>query len=79
MAFPTSAPTPAVRAIAKAPQNATRMVGRKIAAPPAFAPNAPSAARKINDVTDTIATSWLGEASVAAMIGSKAPVSALLS
>lgn len=56
-AFPTSAPTPAVRPIAKAPQKATRIVGRNIAAPPAFAPKAPSAARKINDVADTVTTS----------------------
>ena len=54
MAFPTTAPTAAVRPIAKAPQKATRTVGCRMAAPPTLAPRAPSAARKIT----TCPTRW---------------------
>jgi len=51
-ALPTSAPIPAVSAIANAPQNVTRIVGLRISAPPALAPIIPSAARHPNDPTE---------------------------
>jgi hypothetical protein len=56
---PNTAPIPAVRAIANAPQNVTRAVARKTLAPPALAPIAPSRARKSKDAADTMGTSKL--------------------
>ena len=44
---------PAVMAMANAPQNVTRVVARMMFAPPAFAPTAPSRARKPRDAMDT--------------------------
>src|SRR5450759_1020085 len=54
---PNNFPMPAVRAIAKAPQNVTRAVARRTLAPPTLAPIAPSKARKPKDAADTIGTS----------------------
>src|SRR6478736_6459568 len=50
---------PAVSARANAPQNVTRMVARRMLAPPAFAPIAPKTARKANDAADTTGTNAL--------------------
>lgn len=65
---------PAVIAIAKAPQNATRTVALATGAPPAFAPLAPRIARKNNDEmgTLTIIIAVFG-VSHAAIMGSAAP------
>ena len=57
IAVPKIFPMPAVRAIAKAPQNVTRAVARRTLAPPALAPIAPRSARKPNDAAETIGTS----------------------
>ena len=56
-ALPTKAPIPAVKAIARAPQNTTLIVGRRIAAPPVLAPIMPSSARKTNEPTETAGSS----------------------
>jgi mannan endo-1,4-beta-mannosidase len=52
-AVPNSAPTPAVTAIANAPQNVTRTAPAATPAPPTRAAIPPKSARKINDVPDT--------------------------
>src|SRR5665213_924389 len=57
---PNNLPIPAVRAIARAPQNVTRAVARRMFAPPAFAPIAPRTARKPKDAANTIGTSAPG-------------------
>src|ERR1700686_4654477 len=57
---PKSLPMPAVRAIAKAPQNVTRAVARRTFAPPVLAPIAPRRARKPKDAADTRGTSAPG-------------------
>jgi hypothetical protein len=51
---PNSLPIPAVMPSAKAPQNVTRSVARRILAPTALAPMAPSSARNPSDAADTI-------------------------
>ena len=64
-ALPTKAPIPAVKAIARAPQNTTLIVGRRIAAPPVLAPIMPSKARKTNEPIETVGISHAdGERSV---------------
>jgi len=52
-AAPKSAPTPAVSAMARAPQNVTRIAPSRTLAPPACAANAPSSARNISEVPAT--------------------------
>jgi mannan endo-1,4-beta-mannosidase len=52
-AVPNSAPTPAVTAIAKAPQNVTRIAPAAMPAPPTRAAIPPKSARKNSDVPDT--------------------------
>src|SRR5579872_4197769 len=52
-ATPKSAPTPAVTAIAKAPQNVTRIAPAAMPAPPTRAAIPPKSARKNSDVPDT--------------------------
>jgi mannan endo-1,4-beta-mannosidase len=52
-AVPNSAPTPAVTAIASAPQNVTRIAPAATLAPPTRAAIPPSSARKNKDVPDT--------------------------
>src|SRR6476620_4039182 len=54
---PNSLPMPAVIPSANAPQNVTRAVARRMFAPPARAPIAPSSARKPSDAPDTTGTS----------------------
>src|ERR1019366_9324657 len=50
---PNSAPTPAVTAMAKAPQNVTRSAPAAMPAPPVCAANAPSSARNAREVPAT--------------------------
>lgn len=52
-AVPNSAPTPAVTAIASAPQNVTRIAPAVMPAPPTLAATPPKSARKNKDVPDT--------------------------
>ena len=52
-AVPNSAPTPAVAAMASAPQNVTRSAPTTIPAPPARAANAPRSARNNSEVPET--------------------------
>ena len=63
----------AVKPIARAPQNTTRMVGLKTSAPPVFAPIIPSKARKANDPTETIGSSQVDGERRARMRGPAAP------
>ena len=53
-ATPNSAPTPAVNAIAKAPQNVTRMIEVITGAPPARADEKPNSARKNSELPATL-------------------------
>src|SRR5207248_3724484 len=50
---PNSVPTPAVTAIASAPQNVTRIAPTSTPAPPARAASAPRSVRNTNDVPAT--------------------------
>ena len=52
-AVPNSAPTPAVTAIARAPQKVTRIAPAVTPAPPTLAATPPNSARKNKDVPDT--------------------------
>src|SRR5579863_9110155 len=52
-AVPNSAPTPAVSAMAKAPQNVTRIAPTVTPAPPARAANPPRSARNTSEVPET--------------------------
>src|ERR1039458_10271888 len=70
---PNSLPIPAVIPRAKAPQNVTRNVARRMFAPPAFAPTAPSRARKPRDAADTTGTSILMGATMTISNGIAAP------
>jgi hypothetical protein len=70
---PRIAPIAAVAAIARAPQNVTRIVGLRTSAPPVRAPTMPSKARKASDPTDTTGISQFdGETSTRAS-GAAAP------
>ena len=62
-ALPTSAPTPAVTAIASTPQNVTRKAPRSTGAPPADAASAPRIIRKTTDVAVITGISKCGGAS----------------
>src|SRR6185312_11091568 len=70
---PKSLPIPAVTPSASAPQNVTRIVARSIFAPPAFAPIAPSRAKKPNDAAETIGTSKLAGETTTISNGIAAP------
>src|ERR1022692_4116839 len=70
---PKTFPMPAVRAIAKAPQNVTRTVARRTLAPPARAPIAPRTARKPKDAADTSGTSALAGDTTTLSRGMAAP------
>ena len=72
-AVPTITPMVAVKPIARAPQNTTRMVGLKTSAPPVFAPIIPSKARKVNDPTETTGSSHVDGERSARMRGPAAP------
>src|SRR5665811_2241432 len=70
---PKTFPMPAVRAIAKAPQNVTRTVARRTLAPPARAPIAPRTARKARDAADTMGTRALAGDTTTMSNGMTAP------
>ena len=70
---PKTFPMPAVRAIARAPQNVTRSVARRTLAPPARAPIAPRTARKAKDAADTMGTSALAGDTTTMSNGMTAP------
>jgi cobalamin biosynthesis Mg chelatase CobN len=53
---PNKAPTPAVSAIASAPQKVTRATDLQTGEPPARAANAPNSARKNNELPETTQT-----------------------
>ena len=53
-ARPNKAPTPAVKAIAKAPQTVTRTAAVSIEAPPTLAAMDPRTARKISEQLETL-------------------------
>ena len=67
-------PTPAVTAIARAPQKVTRSTAGMTDEPPVRAPNAPSAARQISDTIPTVGASRCGAASGTTATGAAAPV-----
>ena len=57
----------------KRAQKVTRMVARRMFAPPAFAPIAPRTARKASDATETIGTSALPGDTITISNGMAAP------
>lgn len=76
-AAPKSLPTPAVIAIASAPQKVTRQAPSRTPAPPTRADKPPNAARKAIDVTETQRIRpWPGINAVTAK-GSAAPIAKL--
>lgn len=70
-------PTPAVIAIASAPQNPTRHAPAKTPAPPAWAATAPSRARNARDVPEIHAIAPLPGANAATANGRSAPTAKL--
>src|SRR5215467_10962166 len=76
-ADPKSAPAPAVTAIAKAPQNVTRVAPVSTFAPPADAAHAPSAARKSSEAAATTGIRKVCGARITAKSGSIAPTAKL--
>jgi hypothetical protein len=64
---------PAVRVIARAPQNVSRKVGIRILAPPALAPIAQRSARKINEPRATIGSKSAGGETRTSISGAAAP------
>ena len=73
-AVPNSHPTPAVRAIASAPQNVTRIAPIVTPAPPARAANPPRNARNTSDVTEMRMIKLAGGAITVTRRGIAAPV-----
>jgi len=74
---PNSAPTPAVIAIARAPQNETRHAPTRTPAPPARAAMAPNEARNASDMPDTQGISPRAGANAVTAKGSSAPTAKL--
>ena len=74
---PNSAPTPAVIAIARAPQNETRHAPTRTPAPPARAAMAPNAARNASDMADTHGISPRAGANAVTAKGRSAPTAKL--
>src|SRR6476620_2996240 len=72
-AVPNSAPTPAVAAMAIAPQSATRPAPTHGEAPPAPAASAPRPARQRSDTPDTARAMVAGGVSITMRIGIAAP------
>src|SRR6185436_7614284 len=70
---PNSLPTPAVRAMAAAPQNATRAAPVHADAPPARAARAPNPARQASETAATKRLVCAGGTSIAVRIGNVAP------
>ena len=75
--MPNSDPTPAVTAIASAPQKVTRKAPTITPAPPARAVKPPRIARNINELPATIGKTLTGEATVATRRGMIAPTAKL--
>src|SRR5215831_4759069 len=71
---PNSAPTPAVAAIARAPQSVTRPAPTHGDAPPAPAASAPRPARQKSDTADTASATLASGASITMRIGIAAPI-----
>jgi CRP-like cAMP-binding protein len=74
---PNSAPTPAVIAIARAPQNETRHAPTRTPAPPARAAMAPNEARNASDMPDTQGISPRAGANAVTAKGRSAPTEKL--
>jgi CRP-like cAMP-binding protein len=74
---PNSAPTPAVMAIARAPQNETRHAPAMTPAPPARAATAPSEARNASDMPDTQGINPRAGANAVTARGRSAPTAKL--
>src|ERR1039457_6593378 len=74
---PNSAPTPAVTAMANAPQNVTRIAPAARPAPPVCAANAPRSARNANEVPATRKMSPFSGANAATSSGIGAPTAKL--
>jgi hypothetical protein len=74
---PNSDPTPAVTAIARAPQNVTRKAPTITPAPPARAAKPPRSARNINELPATSGITLAGETKVATKRGMTAPTAKL--
>jgi hypothetical protein len=70
---PKSRPTPAVAAMASAPQNVTRTAPLTIPAPPTAAPSPPSTESATRVVTATTRVIWVAGTSAAMMSGMTAP------
>lgn len=74
---PNSDPTPAVTAIARAPQNVTRKAPTITPAPPARAANPPRSARNTSEVPATKGMTLAGEATIVTKRGMTAPTAKL--
>jgi len=74
---PNHVPTPAVTAIASAPQNVTRTAATAMRAPPARAAIAPRIARNTSDSAQTSAITRSGGANAVTTSGSAAPAAKL--
>src|SRR3546814_11374189 len=70
---PNRLPTPAVNAIARAPQKVTRMIDRMTGAPPAFAPSAPSRTRHRSETATTSGINCCAEAAINTASGMNRP------
>src|SRR5579862_9754916 len=78
MVVPNSAPTPAVRDMASAPQNSTRVEPNSTPAPAARAANPPRSARSTSEVTETDRIKCPAGASTVTTTGTAAPRAKLL-
>ena len=72
-AAPNKAPTPAVSAIASAPQNVTRTAARNTDEPPVRAANEPRSARNSKELPETVHTSVEAGATTTRRSGMAAP------
>ena len=70
---PNNAPTPAVSAIANAPQKVTRAMDFQMGAPPARAAKAPNKARKNSELPETTQTSLVVDTTKTSNNGKAAP------
>src|ERR1035438_8855210 len=74
---PNSAPTPAVSAMARAPQNVTRIAPTATPAPPARAATPPKSARNTSEVPETAGISSAVGVTAVTKRGSAAPMAKL--
>src|ERR1039457_1319804 len=77
VAVPNNAPTPAVSAIARAPQNVTRIAPTNTPAPPARAANPPRSARNNSELPETMGITTATGAMAVTTRGSAAPATKL--